>query len=66
MSAEPRLRRGSPATTGRVLAIPFTLLLVTMAGLVIGLTGDGARDLLSWGLLLLPLLTLAAAWARRS
>jgi hypothetical protein len=50
----------------RVFAVPLALALATLAGLVIGLTGEGARDLLAW-LLLAPLpLVFAVAWARRA
>ena len=48
-----------------VFAIPAALLATTLAGLVIGLTGDGAPDAIAWALLAIPLLTLALAWLRR-
>ena len=57
-----RRRRAGLAT---VFAIPAALLVATVAGLVIGLTGDGPPDLISWGLLALPLVALAHSWARR-
>ena len=60
-----RHRRVKRASLAGVFAIPFALLAVTVAGLVIGLTGSGSRDFVSWALLALPLLVLALAWARR-
>lgn len=57
-----RRRRAGLAT---VFAIPTVLLVATVAGLVIGLIGDGLPDLVSWGLLALPLVALARSWARR-
>ena len=51
---------------GHIFAIPLLLALATLAGLVIGLTGGGMRDLLAWLLLILPLAAIAWAWARRS
>ncbi|WP_338241259.1 hypothetical protein [Aurantiacibacter hainanensis] len=62
MAPHRRRRRAGVAT---VFAIPALLLVATVAGLVIGLTGDGLPDLLSWGLLALPLVVLARCWARR-
>ncbi|GAA5050159.1 hypothetical protein GCM10023208_08970 [Erythrobacter westpacificensis] len=58
-----RRRRASLAT---VFAVPTLLLVATIAGLVIGLNGDGLPDFLAWALLALPLLALAHAWAKRS
>ena len=60
-----RHRRLKRASLAGVFAIPAALLVATIAGLVIGLTGDGARDALAWALLALPLLALAIAWLRR-
>ncbi len=49
----------------RVFAVPLALALATLVGLVVGLTGEGARDVLAW-LLLAPLpIAFAVAWARR-
>ena len=47
-----------------ILAAPLLLALVTLAGLVIGLTGDGWRNLAAWLLAGIPLVVLARAWAR--
>ena len=60
-----RHRRLKRASLANVFAIPAALLVATIAGLVIGLTGDGARDALAWALLAFPLLALALAWLRR-
>jgi hypothetical protein len=54
-----------PRTTGRIFAAPIALALLTLAGLVVGLAGDGALDLASW-LLLAPVpASFAWAWASR-
>ena len=58
-------RRTARASYARVFAVPLVLMLATLAGLVFGLTGDGARDWLAWLLAALPLFVLAFAWARR-
>jgi hypothetical protein len=50
----------------QVFAVPLGLALFTLAGLVVGLTGEGARDLLAWLLLAPPLIAFAVAWARRA
>ena len=60
-----RKRRTARGSYARVFAVPLALLLATLAGLVIGLTGDGVRDWLAWLLAALPLLAFALAWARR-
>ncbi|KLE34638.1 hypothetical protein [Aurantiacibacter luteus] len=65
MITAARKRRTARASYARPLVIPLALLLATLAGLVIGLTGDRARDVLAWLLAALPLLALALAWARR-
>ena len=57
----PRTARRSLA---QVFAVPLALLVASLAGLVIGLTGDGWRDLVASLLLALPLLAAARAWAR--
>ncbi|WP_394270781.1 hypothetical protein [Qipengyuania sp.] len=63
-SAARRPRRPrSPARS--VLAMPLALLVASVAGLVIGLTGDGLRDAAAAALLALPLLALVLAWSRR-
>jgi hypothetical protein len=46
--------------------IPVLLALFSLAGLVIALTGEGWRDLLSWAALLTPLTAVLWAVARSS
>ena len=58
----PRIAHGNLA---RVLAVPLLLLVASLAGLIIGLMGDGWTDWASAALLFLPLLALAIAWHRR-
>jgi hypothetical protein len=53
--------RGLPG----IFAVPALLALVTLAGLVIGLAGDGWHDMACALLLALPILALARAWAGR-
>ncbi|WP_279349417.1 hypothetical protein [Erythrobacter litoralis] len=43
----------------RVFAMPLVLLAATLVGLVLGLTGDGLRDVAAWILVGLPLALLA-------
>lgn len=50
----------------RVFAIPALLLVVSIAGLIAGLTGDGRADALSWALLSIPILAAVIAFTRRS
>ena len=49
----------------QTFAIPSALAVATVAGLILGLTGDGWRDLTSWLLLIICLLPIRAAFARR-
>ncbi len=49
----------------RIFAVPMLLGLTSLVGLIIGLTGDGLLDWLSWLLLALPLLAVTAAWRGR-
>ncbi|MGB3795794.1 MAG: PepSY-associated TM helix domain-containing protein [Alteraurantiacibacter sp.] len=68
LSRSPRIarqRRIGRTSMTRVLAVPAALFVASIIGLVAGLTGNGARDVLSWALLALPLLALAFAWLRR-
>ncbi len=53
-------------TTAQIFAVPLALALLSIVGLVSALTGDGARDLLSWAGLAAPVLvTLWALAVRR-
>ncbi|MXO75215.1 hypothetical protein GRI40_08300 [Altererythrobacter aerius] len=49
-----------------VLAWPMTFACAILAGLVLGLVGDGAPDILSWALLGAVPLAIAIAWSRRA
>ena len=66
MIAEKRATRRQRASLLRVFAIPAFLLLASIAGLTLGLTGDGLPDVLAWALLLIPILAAAFAFAKRS
>jgi hypothetical protein len=46
-------------------AIPVLLGLASTIGLVAALTGDGARDLLSWLTLAMPVVAITWAWLAR-
>ena len=47
-------------------ALPLGLALLSLAGLVLALTGEGWRDLVSWLTLLAPILAVIWAFVRRS
>lgn len=47
-------------------ALPLGLALLSSAGLVLALTGEGWRDLVSWLTLSAPILAVIWAFARRS
>jgi uncharacterized membrane protein len=47
-----------------IFAAPLLLALVSIAGLVVALTGDGLRDAVSWGALFIPVL--AVGWAMKA
>ncbi len=53
-------------TTGKILALPLLLAVLALVGLVLGLTGDGLRDVLSVALLGLPCLLFLNHWRRRT
>jgi hypothetical protein len=53
-------RRGLRA----IFAMPLLLALVSIAGLVVALTGDGWRDGAAWAALAIPVL--AVGWAMRA
>ncbi len=65
MKAAKQVSRRERAGIGRVLAIPALLLLASLAGLVLGLTGEGVPDTLSWALLSSPIFVAAYAFSRR-
>lgn len=47
-----------------IFAVPLLLALVSIAGLVVALTGDGWRDGGAWAALAIPIL--AVGWAMRT
>jgi len=53
-------------TTGAVLTLPLILAALALGGLVLGLTGDGWRDVVSVALLALPCLLFLNHWRRRA
>ncbi|MGB7370580.1 hypothetical protein [Erythrobacter sp.] len=65
MNAQSMTVRRQRTGIARVFAVPALLLLASIAGLVLGLTGDGLPDALSWALLLLPILAAIFAFAKR-
>lgn len=52
--------------TRTILALPLLLAAFALAGLVLGLTGDGWRDLVSVALLALPCLLFLNHWRGRT
>lgn len=60
------MKRQQPRTALSVLAKPLALAVLSLAGLVLGLTGDGWRDVFAVLLLALPLILFLTHWARRS
>ncbi len=53
-------RRGLRA----IFAVPLLLALVSIAGLVVALTGDGWRDAVAWAALAIPVF--AVGWAMKA
>ncbi|WP_159979685.1 MULTISPECIES: hypothetical protein [unclassified Novosphingobium] len=47
----------------QVFAVPMTLAVLSLVGLIAALTGDGQRDVLSWIALGVPVL--AVVWAMK-
>ena len=47
-----------------IFAMPLLLALVSIAGLVVALTGDGWRDAASWAALAIPVF--AVGWAMKA
>lgn len=58
--AAPRKR----LTLRSIYAVPAVLTLLSLAGLIIALTGDGARDAIAWICLAAPVA--AFLWMRRT
>ncbi|WP_432770169.1 MAG: hypothetical protein HEQ22_05330 [Sphingopyxis sp.] len=46
-----------------IFAVPLLLALVSIAGLVVALTGDGLRDAAAWAALAIPVF--AVGWAMK-
>jgi len=63
-SLSRRAERREPLPLRRVFAVPLAIALLTLAGLVTALTGEGWRDLLSWLALAAPVAALI--WAART
>lgn len=60
------MSRVSRQSTGRIFLWPLVLGVATLAGLILGLTGDGWRDIAAWLLLgLCPLVILGALLRRQ-
>lgn len=59
-------RRIAPRGAAGVLAAPALLLVASLVGLILGLTGDGWRDVAASLLLALPVLLFVRSWLRRS
>ena len=63
----PRRRPARRNSNARVFAWPLMIGLASILGLVLGLTGDGFRDLACWVLLgLAPLVIMVALLRRRT
>lgn len=60
-----RSERIGAQSAGRIMAAPLVLAVASLAGLVLGLTGEGWRDGLSAILVFLPLAVFARHWLRR-
>lgn len=60
------MSRIRPQRTRTILALPLLLAAFALAGLVLGLTGDGWRDLVSVALLALPCLLFLNHWRGRT
>lgn len=58
-------RRLPPQPLRRIFAIPLALTIASLVGLVLGLTGDGWRDVFASALLFLPLAVVVHYWRRR-
>lgn len=59
MSAQPR-----SLSTLAIFAWPIVIGTASLLGLVVGLTGEGARDIAAWGLLGSTLAAIAISWRR--
>ncbi len=64
-SSRPVARRIKPQRLRRIFAIPVLLAIASLAGLVLGLTGDGWRDWAASMLLMLPVAAFLLHWHQR-
>lgn len=60
------VRRTQPRGPAAIFAGPAVIACASLAGLVLGLTGEGWRDAVSWLLLGLAPLAILCFWLRRS
>lgn len=60
------MTRTSRQSASTILLWPLVLASLSLAGLLLGLTGDGWRDVVATALLALPLLIFFHRWARPS
>ncbi|MDT0576062.1 hypothetical protein RM533_07660 [Croceicoccus sp. F390] len=58
-------RTSARQSVSRVFAWPLVLAAASLAGLILGLTGDGVLDVLSCLLIGLVPISIVAAWLRR-
>ena len=61
----PQQKRGGRRGLTTIFAIPAIIAVISIVGLVSALTGDGARNILSWIGLGIPVLVALWAWWRR-
>jgi hypothetical protein len=54
-----------PQSLRRIFAVPLLLALISVAGLVVALTGDGWRDAAAWAALAIPVLAVGRAMTAR-
>lgn len=54
-----------PANLRAIFAVPLAIAAISVAGLIVALTGDGLRDVASWIALAVPLLAVCWAMAAR-
>lgn len=63
-AARPYTRK-PPQPLHKICAHPALLATLGLTGLILGLTGDGWRDILSWVLVGLPVIYFLRHWSRR-
>lgn len=65
-SPKKKLGSKAPQSLRHIFLAPFILAVCGLTGLILGLTGDGWRDIAAWILLGLPLLFFVKHWRARS